>query len=72
LAVQTAAVPFSVSSSVLASNTSAISTDKMDYAPGETAHISGRGFTAGETVRVKIHEDPHTPQERGFRYRRGW
>src|ERR1051325_7556113 len=54
------------SSSVLASNTSAISTDKMDYAPGETAHISGRGFTAGETVRVKIHEDPHTPQERGF------
>jgi hypothetical protein len=54
------------STSVLSSNSSSISTDKMDYAPGETAHISGRGFAAGETVRVKIHEDPHTPQERGF------
>jgi len=54
------------STSMLSSNTSSISTDKMDYAPGETAHISGRGFAAGETVRVKIHEDPHTPQERGF------
>ncbi|HET6852532.1 MAG TPA: kelch repeat-containing protein, partial [Pyrinomonadaceae bacterium] len=54
------------SSSVLASSAASISTDKMDYAPGETAHISGRGFQAGEVVRVKIHEDPHTPQERGF------
>ncbi len=38
----------------------------MDYAPGEIAHITGRGFQPGEVVRVKIHEDPHTPQERGF------
>ena len=38
----------------------------MDYAPGETAHITGRGFQPGETVRLKIHEDPHTPQERGL------
>src|ERR1041385_5649874 len=38
----------------------------MDYAPGEVAHITGGGFQAGETVRVKIHEDPHTPLERGF------
>src|SRR5690349_1173359 len=51
---------------MLSSNTTSISTDKMDYSPGETAHISGRGFAAGETVRLKIHEDPHTPQERGF------
>ena len=28
--------------------------------------ITGRGFQPGEVVRVKIHEDPHTPQERGF------
>ena len=54
------------SSSVLASSSASITTDKMDYAPGETVLISGRGFQPGETVRVKIHEDPHTPQERGF------
>ena len=54
------------SSSVVTSSSAAISTDKMDYAPGETATITGRGFQAGEVVRVKIHEDPHTPQERGF------
>ena len=54
------------SSSVVASSTASITTDKMDYSPGETAHITGRGFQAGEVVRVKIHEDPHTPQERGF------
>jgi hypothetical protein len=54
------------SSAVLGSSSASITTDKMDYAPGETAHISGRGFQPGEVVRVKIHEDPHTPQERGF------
>ena len=54
------------SSALLGSASAAITTDKMDYAPGEIAHISGRGFQAGEVVRVKIHEDPHTPQERGF------
>ncbi len=54
------------SSSVVGSSSASITTDKMDYSPGETAYISGRGFQAGETVRIKIHEDPHTPQERGF------
>src|SRR6185503_10160625 len=54
------------SSAVVASSSASITTDKMDYAPGETAFIRGRGFQAGEVVRVKIHEDPHTPQERGF------
>ena len=54
------------STSVVASSGASITTDKMDYAPGETAHISGRGFQPGETVRLKIHEDPHTPQERGL------
>ena len=28
--------------------------------------FTGRGFQPGEVVRLKIHEDPHTPQERGF------
>src|SRR5262249_43960057 len=54
------------STPIFNSSDSAISTDKLDYAPGETAHISGRGFQPGEVVRLKIHEDPHTPQERGF------
>ncbi|HSE31015.1 MAG TPA: kelch repeat-containing protein, partial [Pyrinomonadaceae bacterium] len=54
------------SSPVFNSSSAAISTDKLDYAPGETAHISGRGFQPGETLRVRIHEDPHTPQERGM------
>jgi hypothetical protein len=48
------------------SSNSAISTDKLDYSPGETAHITGHGYQPGETVRLKIHEDPHTPQERGM------
>ncbi|MFZ0061836.1 MAG: YDG domain-containing protein [Pyrinomonadaceae bacterium] len=52
--------------SILGSSAASITTDKLDYAPGETVTISGRGYQPGETVRVKIHEDPHTPQERGF------
>ena len=52
--------------SLLSSSPSTITTDKLDYAPGEVATITGRDFQPGETVRVKIHEDPHTPQERGF------
>ncbi|HEU0253494.1 MAG TPA: MBG domain-containing protein, partial [Pyrinomonadaceae bacterium] len=54
------------SSAVVASSGASITTDKMDYAPGEIATITGRGFGAGEVVRLKIHEDPHTPQERGL------
>ena len=47
------------------SSSAEISTDKLDYAPGETVYIAGRGFQAFETVRIKVHEDPHTPLERG-------
>ena len=54
------------SSAILASSPSSITTDKLDYAPGETVNISGRGWQPGEIVRLRIHEDPHTPQERGF------
>src|SRR5688572_217836 len=52
--------------SVLGSSSASITTDKLDYKPGDVVAISGRGYQPGETVRVKIHEDPHTPQERGF------
>ncbi|HEU4875046.1 MAG TPA: MBG domain-containing protein [Pyrinomonadaceae bacterium] len=54
------------SSAVLGSSSASITTDYLDYAPGDIARISGRGFQPGEVVRLKIHEDPHTPQERGF------
>src|SRR5688572_28413729 len=54
------------SSVVYNSSTATVTTDKLDYSPGQTATISGTGFAPGETVRVMIHEDPHTPQERGF------
>ena len=50
----------------LNSSPASITTDKLDYAPGETVNLTGRGWQPGETVRVMIHEDPHTPQERGF------
>lgn len=51
---------------VFQSSNATVTTDKLDYQPGDTATISGTGFAAGETVRVMIHEDPHTPNERGF------
>jgi hypothetical protein len=49
-----------------ASSPATITTDKLDYAPGETVTFSGTGFAPGETVRVVIHEDPHTHLERNF------
>ncbi|HZI60354.1 MAG TPA: kelch repeat-containing protein, partial [Pyrinomonadaceae bacterium] len=54
------------SSSIFASSPASITTDKIDYAPGETVGFSGRGWQPGETVRVVIHEDPHTHLERNF------
>jgi len=35
-----------------------VSTDKADYAPGETVHISGAGWQPGETVQILLHEVP--------------
>src|SRR5262245_37613001 len=29
-------------------------TDKLDYAPGETAIISGSGFAVGETIHLEV------------------
>ena len=46
------------------SSDATVTTDKLDYAPGETAVISGTGWQAGETVDVILHEDPHTITER--------
>src|SRR5262245_44479857 len=36
-------------------------TDKPDYAFGATAHISGSGFTPGETVQLQVTHAPGTP-----------
>src|SRR5439155_8626401 len=55
------------SGSILSSSPTTITTDKLDYAPGETSVISARGWQGFEWVRIGIHEDPHTPQERGLR-----
>jgi hypothetical protein len=37
-----------------------IATDKDDYAPGEVVTITGTGWAAGETVHLKLEENPVT------------
>lgn len=37
-----------------------VTTDKEDYAPGETVTISGSGWWAGETVELRLDEEPAT------------
>ncbi len=49
---------------VLNSSNATVTTDKLDYQPGQTAVISGTGWQAGETVNIILHEDPHTHTER--------
>ena len=34
-----------------------VSTDKEDYAPGETVIVTGAGWEPGETVSMLFHED---------------
>lgn len=58
------------SSSIVASSSASITTDRIDYSPGETAQISGQGFQPGETVRLKVHEDhTHRRKEGSIRWR---
>lgn len=42
-----------------------VTTDKADYAPGETAEITGNGFTPGSEVVVQIVDDPTKPGDDG-------
>ena len=35
-----------------------VTTDKLDYAPGEIAVISGSGWSLDSQVRIVINEDP--------------
>ncbi len=42
-----------------------VSTDKLDYAPGETTVISGSGFTPYTQVVIQIVDDPNRPGDDG-------
>jgi hypothetical protein len=42
-----------------------VSTDKADYAPGETVVISASGFRPGETITFAIADDPLDPGDDG-------
>ena len=43
-------------------NAQTVSTDKADYAPGETVYINGTGFWPGEEVELFIeHIEPNLP-----------
>jgi hypothetical protein len=35
-----------------------VSTDRDDYAPGDTVTITGSGYAPGETIKITLHEDP--------------
>jgi hypothetical protein len=48
----------------LSGSATTISTDKLDYTPGQTALITGTAWQPGETVDIVMHEDPHTHTER--------
>jgi cysteine-rich repeat protein len=41
-----------------------VTTDKPDYAPGETVIITGTGWWPGETVVMVLHEEPTTHPDR--------
>ena len=40
-------------------------TDKLDYAPGETATITASGFEVGSTIEFAIQDDPNAPGDDG-------
>ena len=40
-----------------------VSTNKTDYAPGETVIITGTGWSPGETVMMILHETPTTHED---------
>jgi hypothetical protein len=41
-----------------------LTTDKLDYAPGDTVTFSGMGWGANEVVTISIHEDPQQHTDR--------
>ena len=45
---------------VFDASAAAVTTDKTDYAPGETVIITGAGWQPGETVNMLLHREPKT------------
>src|SRR5262245_45559304 len=41
-----------------------VSTDKLDYSPGQTVVISGAGWQPGEAVELDLHEEPFVYSDR--------
>ena len=48
------------SATMVSSSAATITTDKFDYAPGQTVTITGSGFQPNETVWMLFHEEPET------------
>ncbi|HEV8590310.1 MAG TPA: kelch repeat-containing protein [Pyrinomonadaceae bacterium] len=49
--------------SILNSSSAAITTDRLDYAPGTPVIVTGAGFQPNEVVTLTFHEDPHVDTE---------
>ena len=45
------------------SSSATVTTDKTDYAPGDTVVITGSGWLPGETVTLNIHRDTNDPPD---------
>lgn len=41
----------------VSAQTATVTTDKLDYSPGSTVRISGRGWTSFETVTLQVLHD---------------
>src|SRR5881409_1740071 len=50
-----------ICSQLLSANAATVTTDKADYAPGETVNITGSGFEPGETVELQVLHADGTP-----------
>ena len=55
---------FLTSTSLLSSSPTTVTTDKVEYIPGERVTITGKGWQPGETVSIVLREDPRTGQDR--------
>src|SRR5262245_26195270 len=47
-----------------AASAATVTTDALDYAPGETVIITGSGWQPGEAVLIELHEEPFTHPDR--------
>src|SRR5215813_13479863 len=50
----------------LTSSSASVTTDKIDYVPGERVIISGTGWLPGETVSMYLHREPQTSPDLTF------